>query len=301
MSKKMLLIMNPFSGKMQCRNYLFDMVDIFSKDDYEVTVCPTKKRFDATELTIKKGNEYDLIACCGGDGTLNEVITGAMSIENAPPIGYIPSGTTNDLATSLKMPKNMVDAALNVVQGVPFLYDIGTFNNQYFAYIAAFGAFTEVSYQTSQQVKNSLGHLAYILEGIRRLTEIKAYHLIIEHDGGTVEGDYIFGSITNSTSVAGLLTLDKEKVRLNDGLFELLLIKSPKNIIELNGIITGLLTQNYDHNYISLFHSSKVKIYSEVEIPWTLDGENGGRHTNVDIVNNPRSVTLMVSEEVAEG
>ncbi len=298
MSKKMMLIINPHSGKMQCKNYLFDMVDIFSRDGYEVTVFPTQKRQDATDMVINRANDFDLVACCGGDGTLNEVITGTVRLKNRPIIGYIPSGTTNDLATSLKLPKNMLDAAYNVIEGEPFGFDVGTFNDKYFAYIAAFGAFTDVSYSTSQQIKNYLGHLAYILQGIKQLGEIKSYRLTVEVDGEIIEDDFLFGAVTNSTSVAGLVTLDPGRVKLNDGLFEVLLIKNPKNIFELQQIVSGLLMQNYGSKYITLSHASRVKFTSPIEIPWSLDGEYGGKHQDISINNLQGAVRLMVSRDL---
>ena len=298
MYKKMMLVINPRAGKMQSRSNLFNLINLFYQNGYEVTVYPTQERSDATRIIIENAFRYDIITCCGGDGTLNEVISGLMHLSNRPPLGYIPSGTTNDLATSLELNNGMMKAAQAIVSGVEYFYDIGSFNDRFFTYIAAFGAFTEVSYSTPQQTKNSLGHLAFILEGIRRLPEIRSYRLKIEYDTGAVEDDFVFGAVTNSTSMGGVLRLRPDEVRLNDGLFEIVLIRNPKNLLQLQRIVSGLLMQKYDDKDVLLLHSSKIRVTSLNEIPWTLDGEDGGLHTEVEIVNNNKAICLMINKSL---
>ena len=298
MYKKMMLVINPRAGKMQSRNNLFNLINLFYQNGYEVTVYPTQKRSDATRIVMENAHRYDIVTCCGGDGTLNEVISGLMHLPDRPPLGYIPSGTTNDLATSLELNNGMMRAAQAIISGARYFYDIGSFNDRFFTYIAAFGAFTEVSYSTPQQTKNSLGHLAYILEGIRRLPEIRSYRLKIEYDTGVVEDDFVFGAVTNSTSMGGVLKLSPNEVSLNDGLFEIVLIRNPKNLLQLQRIVSGLLMQKYDDKDVFLLHSSKIRVTSLNEIPWTLDGEDGGLHMEVDIENNNKAICFMINNSL---
>jgi YegS/Rv2252/BmrU family lipid kinase len=221
-----------------------------------------------------------------------------MHLESRPPLGYIPSGTTNDLATSLELNNGIMKAAQAIVSGAQYLYDIGSFNDRFFTYIAAFGAFTDVSYSTPQQTKNSLGHLAYILEGIKRLPEIRSYRLKIEYDGGVVEDDFVFGAVTNSTSMGGILKLSPDDVRLNDGLFEIILIKNPKNLLQLQRIVSGLLMQKYDDKDVLLLHSTKIRVTALNEIPWTLDGEDGGLHREIQMTNNNKAICFMINNKL---
>ncbi|TCT16140.1 YegS/Rv2252/BmrU family lipid kinase [Natranaerovirga pectinivora] len=289
-----LFILNPNAGKMQAKHNLFKLIDLFTKNKYEVTVFPTQDRLDATNIVKEKANEYDLIVCSGGDGTLNEVISGLMHHTNRPKLGYIPTGTTNDLATSLNLPKTCIKAAKKIIAGSSYYYDIGSLNDSYFTYIAAFGAFTKVSYTTSQKFKNALGRISYFLEGIKHLTEIKTYPIKIEYDHGVIEDDFVFGAVTNSTSIAGLFHLNSHDVILNDGLFEVLLIKSPKNAIELKNIIMGLLKQQYNDKYVTFFQASHLKITSDSNIPWIIDGENGGTQRDVTISNNHKGIEFIL-------
>jgi YegS/Rv2252/BmrU family lipid kinase len=298
MYKKMMLIINPRAGRMQSRNNLFNIINLFYQNGYEVTVYPTQERSDATRIVMENAHRYDIITCCGGDGTLNEVISGLMHLESRPPLGYIPSGTTNDLATSLELNNGIMKAAQVIVSGTEYLYDIGSFNDRFFTYIAAFGAFTDVSYSTPQQTKNSLGHLAYILEGIKRLPEIRSYRLKIEYDGGVVEDDFVFGAVTNSTSMGGILKLSPDDVRLNDGLFEIILIKNPKNLLQLQRIVSGLLMQKYDDKDVLLLHSTKIRVTALNEIPWTLDGEDGGLHREIQMTNNNKAICFMINNKL---
>lgn len=285
MAKKMLFIYNPKAGKGQIRNHLSEIIDVLVKGGYEVTAYPTQCAGDAVRAAREKAKRYDCVVCSGGDGTLDEVVTGIMRSSKIVPVGYIPAGSTNDFANSLKLPRNMVEAAQVVVEGDLFRCDIGSFNQDNFVYIAAFGLFTDVSYETKQEYKNVLGHVAYILEGMKRLPSIKSYQMKITAEDLEIEGDFIFGMITNSMSVGGFKRITGKYVELNDGLFEVTLIKRPTNAMELNQILTDLVNRNIDASQMYCFKTASLHIESEEEVPWTLDGEFGGRHTRVDVVN----------------
>ncbi len=295
MRKKMMFIFNPYAGKAQIRNKLVDILDIFTKNNYEITVYPTQGSQDAMEITRDlPQNTYDLVVCSGGDGTLDQVVSGMMKRDEKLPIGYIPAGSTNDFANSLKIPKNMLKAAEVAVGEDYFLSDIGSFNEDYYVYIAAFGIFTDVSYQTKQEVKNVLGHAAYILEGMKRLGSIKSYKLKIECNGETIEDEFIFGMVTNSVSVGGFKHITSRNILLDDGLFEAAFIKKPNNPIELQDIIATLLIEELDSNYIYSYKTDKVIITSEEAIPWTLDGEFGGEHYKSVIRCNKQALNMKV-------
>lgn len=295
--KKLLFVLNPFSGKGQIKNKLLDIVDIFVKNGYCVTIHTTQCPQDAMNLVEKKAGNYDLVVCSGGDGTLDETVTGMMRRENRVPIGYIPAGSTNDFAGSLKIPKRMEKAAEVVVEGVPFACDIGSFNGDYFVYIAAFGLFTDVSYGTSQELKNRIGHAAYILEGLKRIPTIQSYHMTVEYEDQIIEDDFIYGMVSNSTSAGGFKNITGKDVKLDDGLFEVTLIRMPKNPLELNEIIATLTNMRGSTEYIYSFKADKIKCISAEEIPWTLDGEYGGRHRKVEIQNERQAVQLMVKAD----
>lgn len=292
--RKLLFVFNPFSGKGQIKSKLFEIVDQFVKSGYEVTVYPTQKPQDAMELVKERAGEYELVICSGGDGTLDEVVTGMMCRENKRPIGYIPAGSTNDFASSLGFPRSMEEAAEAAVNGIPFACDVGEFNGDYFVYIAAFGLFTDVSYATSQELKNRIGHIAYILEGLKRLPTIQSYHLQVTWEGQTIEDEFIYGMVTNSTSAGGFKNITGKNVQLDDGLFEVTLIRMPKNPIELNEIIASLTNLIDNTDSIYTFKTGSLQIKSLEEIPWTLDGEYGGTHSEVEIRNQKQAVQIMV-------
>ena len=280
---------------------LSDVLDIFVKAGYEVTVHPTQAYRDAYyQIKEYEVGKYDLIACSGGDGTIDEVATGMMKRremgKDVVPVGYIPAGTTNDFAKSLHIPRKPLAAADNAVKGVPFPCDIGKFNDSVFVYIAAFGLFTDVSYETNQDLKNILGHAAYILEGTQRLFNIASYQLKVETKDTSFEGDFIFGMVSNATSVGGFRKLTGPDVLLDDGVFEVLLIRRPKNILELNEIITALLG-GADTSNIESFKTSYLKITSETQISWTLDGEFGGEHREVEIQNMNHAVNIILKKD----
>lgn len=296
MKKKLLFIYNPCAGKGIIRNKLSYIIETFINAEYEVTIYATRKKNDATQIVREQANEYDLIACSGGDGTLNEVTIGLIQAKKRPPCGYIPAGTTNDMATSLHIPKNMIKAAEVVVNGVPFPYDLGSINEDYFIYIAAFGAFTDVSYATSQSVKNVLGRLAYFLEGVKRIPSLKSYHYKVSFDDQVIEDDFIFGMVSNSNSVGGFRGLGRD-VSLNDGLFEVTLVRTPHNPMDLQMIINALLTQDKKSKFVYSFHTSEIHLLSDEMVPWTVDGEFGGNFKEATVVNHPHAISYMVAEK----
>ena len=298
--KKLLFIYNPNAGTRMLKPRLSDVLDIFVKAGYEVTVYPTQKYHDALMKTISYTGEYDLLVCSGGDGTLDEVVTGMARRVKQIPIGYIPAGTTNDFARSLHISKDVLEAADTAVNGTPFSCDIGVFNEDFFVYIAAFGLFTDVSYETKQSVKNVLGHLAYVLEGAKSIFNIPSYHVKVIHDEEVIEEDFMFGMVTNSRSVGGFQGIIGRDVVFDDGEFEVTLIKTPKNPLELNEIVASLLIRQIDSKHIYTFRTGKIRFESLEEIPWTLDGEFGGEHDVVDIVDRKQGLQIMVKEEIKD-
>ena len=292
--KKLLFIYNPRAGKAQIRSNLLDIIDTFVKAGYEVTAYPTQGPGDAVRAVRERRTGYDLLVCSGGDGTLDEVATGMMQCGERIPIGYVPAGSTNDFASSLHIPKNMKAAADAVVSGRIFPCDIGAFNQDTFVYIAAFGLFTDVSYETRQDMKNALGHMAYIAEGMKRLSAIKDYPIKVTHGGMTIEGNFIFGMVTNSISVGGFKGITGKNVALDDGLFEVTLIRKPENPMELNRIIAALLNPTVDSDYMYCFKTDSLVVESEEEVSWTLDGEYGGSHTRVEIENKHLALQICV-------
>lgn len=295
--KKLLFIINPFSGKGQIKNKLLEIVDLFVKNGYQVTVHPTQKPQDAMELVMQEACGYDLVVCSGGDGTLDETVTGMMRQGHRIPIGYIPSGSTNDFADSLKLPKRVEKAAQIAMEGSPFACDIGSFNGDYFVYIAAFGLFTDVSYGTSQEWKNLIGHAAYILEGMKRLHTVQSYHMKVEYEDQVIEDEFVYGMITNSMSAGGFKNITGKNVQLDDGLFEVTLVCMPRNPIELNEIIASMTNMIDDTDYIYTFKTNCLKVTSLESIPWTLDGEYGGNHTNLVIQNEKQAIEIMVKSD----
>ena len=298
---KLLVVYNPRAGKEMLKPRLSDVLDIFVKAGYEVTVHPTQAYRDAYyQIKEYEVGKYDLIACSGGDGTIDEVATGMMKRremgKDVVPVGYIPAGTTNDFAKSLHIPRKPLAAADNAVKGVPFPCDIGKFNDSVFVYIAAFGIFTDVSYETDQAVKNVLGHMAYILEGAKRIFNIPSYKIKVEHDGEVIEDEFIFGMVTNSRSVGGFSNMVGKNIVFDDGLFEVTLIKTPKNPIALQEIIAALLIEQVDTKHMYTFKTKKITFDSVEEIPWTLDGEFGGEQDYVEIENAQKAMEIMVPE-----
>lgn len=296
--KRLLFIYNPHAGKGLLKPKLSDVIDIFVKAGYEVVTYPTQAYRDAYKKVLRyEVDSYDLVVCSGGDGTIDEVVTGMMQRGDRSPIGYIPTGTTNDFANSLHIPKGLLSAADNAVNGSVFPCDVGRFNDDIFVYIAAFGLFTDVSYQTKQEVKNVLGHLAYVLEGTKRLFNVPSYRIKVTHDRETIEDEFIFGMVTNSRSVGGFRNMVGKQVVFDDGVFEVTLIKMPKNPLELQEIVAALLIEQVDTKHMYSFKAGNIVFESLEEIPWTLDGEFGGAHDRVEVQNLNRQLEIMVPKE----
>ena len=294
--KKLLLILNPCSGKKKASHALADVVNVFNRGGYDVTVYITAARGDATKVVGQRAPEFDLVVCAGGDGTFNETISGLLAGGHDTPIGYLPAGSTNDFASSLHLSKNLVEAARDIVEGTPRRLDVGRFNDRYFSYVASFGAFTRASYATSQNVKNALGHLAYILSGIKELAYIRSRRLRFTLDDGRVlEDEYIFGAISNSTSVAGILTLSEDLVDMNDGVFELLLVRKPENLLELNDCVLALTTQDYHTPMLTFTSARSVEIEAPEDMDWTLDGEQAKGQAHCVAENLHNAVKVIVN------
>ena len=291
--KKLMLIINPVSGRRTSLRFLPDIIGTFSANDYAVTVFPTAKRGDATDFAAGYGAEFDLIVCIGGDGTLNEVISGIIRGGCHTPLGYIPSGSTNDFAACHGISSDMLEAAQNIVNGKPKSIDIGRFGEQYFAYVAAFGAFSWLSYTTPQNLKNMLGHSAYLLDAVKDLPKIKAHHLKLDVGEFTCEGDYIFGAVCNSTSVAGTITLPRTVVDTGDGKFEVLLVHEPQTLIDFQSILLGVFTQDYSSPFLDFFQADSLSICAPGELDWSLDGERGRGAERHEIENLGGRLTLI--------
>jgi YegS/Rv2252/BmrU family lipid kinase len=294
MKKRILFIVNPSSGTVKIKDSLLEVCQIFCEAGYELTLNVTKYISESIKETIDNQSNYDLIICCGGDGTFNSMISSLVALENRPFIGYIPSGSTNDFARSIGLTGSATEIARKIVSGKPQTIDIGAFNQYYFSYVASFGAFTEASYNTPQSLKNRLGHLAYVLEGVKDLSTIEPCPMKIVNGDTVIEGNYIWGAVCNSTSIGGMIRLNTDIVDFNDGLFEVMLIKMPKNLIDLTKIVVSINTQDYDPETITFFQASEVFIYPETEIPWTLDGEYAPGSREIHIRNIPNALQLVL-------
>ena len=295
--KKLFFIINPVAGRGMYKQGLGEALYTLYSAGYEPTLRFTSRAGEAVELAqLSEG--YDLVCCLGGDGTLSEVTSGLMALkpEQRPPIGSFPLGTANDVATTLKLPKNDPAAvARRIAEGSPMAWDVGVFGgDRYFTYVAAFGAFTDVSYETPQQSKQALGHLAYLLEGMNRLPKLPHYRTRVEMDGEVVEGDYIFGGVTNSTSVAGLVKLDPDMVALDDGEFEVALVKYPATLADLNALVSQAVSKNFNGEMMSIRKAHTVRFTFADPVPFTRDGEPGGVHTDVKIENAHSAVRIIV-------
>lgn len=271
--KKLLFIMNPFAGQKKANKVLTEILMLFAEAGYETHVAMTTGRGSATRLAAEYGGSADLVVCCGGDGTLNETITGLLEGKWDVPVGYIPSGTTNDFASSLNLSHNPIQAARDILEGQPIAVDVGKFGQRYFCYVASFGAFTKSSYAVPQTVKNALGHTAYILGGISELSQIRNEHVRMEIDGEAVEDDFLFGAICNSTSIGGILTLPPNQVDIADGMFEVMLIRAPRNLNEITECILAVQNQTYNCGMITFRNAKSVTITTDPSMDWTLDGE----------------------------
>lgn len=299
--KKMLFVINPRSGREQIYSRLLEILDLFSGAGYQIQVHVTQMPKDATRIVREYGEEKDLVVCSGGDGTINEVIGGMMEMEVPPVLGYIPAGSTNDYASSLQIPKSMMEAAQTVLSGTPYPIDIGRFcGDRHFIYIAAFGAFTEVSYQTPQDKKNILGHQAYVLEGVKSLAALKTYPMRVEWDDQVLEEEFVFGMVTNTISVGGFKGLVTQSVALNDGAFEVLLIRKPRTPLDLSSIISYMFLREEPNEHVFKFRAERLKLISKAPVDWVLDGEFGGSRTEVEIVNLKERMRILTKGEKVE-
>lgn len=287
--EKIFLVANPRSGMMKLKNHLLSIVEVFSKANFSVTVYPTKCRGDATQVVSRLSDEYTTIVCCGGDGTLNEVIAGIMKNEHHYRLGYIPAGTLNEWSSGLKISRDMVKAAEDIVNGRLIPLDIGLFDERFFTYTASFGAFTDASYSAPQEMKNVFGQAAYIVEGIKSIGNIKPIKMSFKHDGGEITGDFLFGSVSNSMSLGGIIKLDETVVELNDGKFEVLLIRNPENLSQFNNIVSSILKKDLSNPSIEFFRTEKLSVDAPRNIPWTLDGEQGFPQHNKFVIQNVHS------------
>lgn len=296
--KRLLFVYNPHAGQSRVKGKLSEIVDAFTYHGYLPSVYPTRGIGDATQVVRGIGKHYGRVVCCGGDGTLHEVVTALMDMDEPPVLGYIPAGTTNDFSRNLNLPRDMALAANVAVTGKTVRCDMGRFNGAPFVYVAAFGAFTDVSYDTPQQFKNMLGHLAYILEGIGRLGTIRSWHMKIAHDGGELEGDFIFGMVSNTRSVGGFRCWPAGEVQLDDGRFEVVLVREPKNPLEIQAILHAVITQNpTGDGPLLAFHTTHLKLECEEEVAWTLDGEYGGNPKVAEIENVQQALEICCREE----
>lgn len=293
MGKRLLLIMNPYAGQKTGKKHLADILELFCKADYIPTVFMTTGAGNGYALAKTHAAATDLVVCVGGDGTFNEVVSGVIDSGADVPIGYIPCGSTNDFASGLGLSKTPLRAAQDILDGTPQTFDVGLFNGRYFSYVASFGAFTRASYTTPQNLKNALGHIAYILEGIKDLPNIRPVHMRLEAPDAVFEDDYIFGAISNSTSLGGILTLAPDVVDMNDGLFELLLIKYPKTAAELNECIRCLQEKNYHSSMLTLHSTDRLTVTTDESIDWTLDGEHEPGHAHITVENKHNAFRLI--------
>lgn len=291
MEQRVLLMVNPMAGRQKIRNELLYVVDTLTKAGYETIIYTTQGKDATRDLLTEKDSQFDRVICCGGDGTFNEILSATMHWDKRPILGYIPAGTTNDFAAGLKLPSDIREAAVNIVRGTPHTVDAGLFNTSYFSYVASFGAFTETSYSTPQNFKNALGHLAYILEGIKEIPAFTSYTVCVEADGQIYKDSYIFGAVSNARSVGGILKISDSLVDLNDGVFEVMMIKMPKTLMDLSAIVTSLTSLNplkYDPSMFLFLQTKELKITFEQEMVWSLDGErvSGGKEARIACIKD---------------
>ena len=293
--KKLLMIVKPKAGRHRARGPLFDAAAVFSQGGYLLSIHNTTAQpGDAAAAAEAAGGVYDAVAAVGGDGTLNEVVNGLMRLEHPPLLGYLPQGSTNDFASSLRLPGKPAEAAAAMLSGTPRRLDVGCWNDRYFVYVASFGAFTRSSYTASQAAKNALGHFAYILEGIKDLNSLRPYRVRLTADGEVLDGEYLFGAVCNSTSIGGLMKLEEERVVLDDGKFELLLIPNPRTPADLQNLAVALLNQQYDSEGLVFRHAASIHLETEEKLPWSLDGEYAPSLPAVDIENRCRALEMLL-------
>lgn len=280
-----LIVINPYAGRQKFKNEIENIKKTFEEKGFNATVITTENKESVSELLTENGGEYDLVICAGGDGTLSETVSSVINTKTDISMGYIPAGTTNDFANSIGIPKKLEEAAGFITSRQPKPLDVGKFGEKYFIYVASFGAFTATSYNTTQDLKNSIGYLAYLVEGVKELPSIKSYHVKVKTDEAEFEDDYIFGAVSNSLSIGGIIKLNESQVDFADGKFELSLVKMPKNLIELSQILISLGNGDYNNDFITFVHTKKAEFTCDEAIPWSLDGEYAQGGTNVVIEN----------------
>lgn len=292
--KKLLMIVNPTAGKTKSHGPLFDAAAVLSQAGYLLSIHNTAYPGDAAKTAAALGGQYDAVVAVGGDGTLNQVVSGLMTLEDRPPLGYLAQGSTNDFAASLQIPSDPAAAAALIARGTSRQLDLGVWNQRYFVYVASFGAFTQTSYTAPQSTKNVLGHLAYLLEGVKDLNSLRPYRIKLTADGETLDGSYLFGAVCNSTSIGGLMRLKGDQVILDDGKFELLLIPRPKTPTDLSALVRALLDQQYDSTGLIFRHVSSIHVETEEDLPWSLDGEYAASVPVIDIENRQQALTMLL-------
>ena len=290
--KKLFFVMNPAAGMRKANKLLPEILTELNKGEYDVITHITTGQGDARKVVSQRAKDMDLIVCCGGDGTFNETVAGVLESKANVPIGYIPAGSTNDFAASLGLEADPVQAARAIIKGKSQTYDVGCFGGRFFTYVASFGAFTKASYTTPQNVKNALGHTAYLLEGIQELSQLRKAHVRFEFDDRVVEDDFLFGAISNSTSVGGILTLDPKQVDMRDGKFELLLVRAPRDLMELSDCIRALQTQKYNCAMITFLSTSSLTVYASPEMDWSLDGERQAGRDRIFVENLHHAISI---------
>lgn len=291
--KKMLFVMNPYAGTRKANRQLADILGVFNRAGFRVETYMTQFQGDGQQIVRERAAEVDVVVCCGGDGTFNETVSGLLSSGADTPIGYIPAGSTNDFAASLGLTGGFTELAERIVKGTPTPIDVGSFGARYFTYVASFGAFTRASYSAPQNIKNALGHTAYLLEGIQELSQIRKVRVKMEMDERTVEDEFLFGAICNSTSLGGVLTLDPKQVDLSDGKFEVLLVRMPRDLSEIKECIQAVQKQKYNCKMITFQSTSTVKITAPPDMPWTLDGEREDGHWQAEVKNLHHAIRLL--------
>jgi YegS/Rv2252/BmrU family lipid kinase len=292
--KTLLMIVNPTAGRSRSHGPLYDAAVVLSQAGWLLSIHQTTHAGDAAETAAQQGGAFDAVVAVGGDGTLNEVLSGLLTLEDPPPLGYLPQGTTNDFASSLRLPAAPAAAARRMVQAPPRRLDIGRWNGRHFLYVASFGAFTKSSYSAPRAAKNALGHFAYILEGMKDLDSLRPYQVRLTADGEVLDGEYLFGAVCNSTSIGGLMKLDPERVVLDDGRFELLLIPSPRTAVDLQNLVLALLNQQYDREGVVFRHVSALRLETAEDLPWSLDGEYAASAPVVEIENCHQGLTMLL-------
>ena len=291
--KKMLLVVNPYAGTRKAYKQLADIVTVFNRGEYDVSVYMTECAGDAAAVVRQRAQDVDVVTCCGGDGTFNETVSGLLESGADIPVGYIPAGSTNDFAASLQLSTDLTEAAKRIVDGKPQPYDVGRFGDRYFSYVASFGAFTRASYATPQSIKNALGYTAYLLEGIQELSQIKNVPVMLETENEIIEDKFLFGAVCNSTSLGRLFTLDPKQVDMSDGKFELLLVRAPKDLTEVRECLQALKRQQYDCGMITFRSTSFVRLWTDPTMPWSLDGEEADGGKEIEIENLHNAIRLL--------